>query len=107
MILIALSLIQESTSLYESGRSFQQVLEALPAWANDLLNRFVVNNLGDVQERLSGAIKEGSQFLAAQALPIGQGTARFIVGLFVMLYLHQWRPRVRGELCRNPCASVV
>ena len=40
-----------------------------------------------MQERLSDALKKGSQFLAAQALSIGQGAADFVLGLLVMLYL--------------------
>jgi predicted PurR-regulated permease PerM len=40
-----------------------------------------------VQERVANLLKQGSQFIAAQALSIGQGAADFILGLIVMLYL--------------------
>ena len=53
----------------------------------NLLDRLGLTNLGAVQERLSDALKKGSQFIAAQALSIGQGAADFILGLLVMLYL--------------------
>ena len=46
-----------------------------------------MTDLGDLQVRLSAAVKAGSQFLTAQALAVGQSTAHFIVSLFVMLYL--------------------
>jgi predicted PurR-regulated permease PerM len=95
LTLVAISLVQEATTLSERiqsgeldfGRLFQQVLDALPPWATSLLARFGVTDLGDLQQRLSVALKEGSQVVAAQALAIGQGTAHFFISLFVMLYL--------------------
>ena len=56
-------------------------------WVTNLLDRFGLTNLGAVQERISDTLKRGSQFLAAQALTIGQGAADFVLGLAVMLYL--------------------
>jgi predicted PurR-regulated permease PerM len=84
LTLTAMSVVQEATSLYEKiergevdfGRSLAQLLQALPAWATDLLARIGINDIGDVQYRLSAALKEGSQFLASQAVAIGQGTAQ-------------------------------
>jgi predicted PurR-regulated permease PerM len=93
--LTATSLVQEATSLYDRiqtgelnlGTIFQQLRDALPGWVTNLLDRLGLTNLGAVQERLSDALKKGSQFIAAQALSIGQGAADFILGLLVMLYL--------------------
>lgn len=93
--LTATSLVQEATSLYDRiqsgelnlGRVFQQLRDALPTWVTHLLDRSGLTNLGAVQERLSDALKKGSQFIAAQALNIGQGAADFVLGLIVMLYL--------------------
>ena len=95
LTLIAAALVQEATNLYEKiesnqldfGRFFQEFLDALPAWATDLLNRFGLTNLGAMHERLSAALLQGSKYLAAQALSIGKGTANFIVSLLLMLYL--------------------
>ena len=95
LTLIAAMLVQEGFSVYERiqsgelnfGRYLQQVFGALPAWVTDLLDRFGLTNLGAMQERLSGGLMKGSQFLAAQALNIGQNTFEFIVSLFIMLYL--------------------
>jgi predicted PurR-regulated permease PerM len=95
LTLVATSLVQEATTLSERiqsgeldfGRLFEQFLDALPTWATSLLARFGVTDLGDLQQRLSVAIKEGSQVVAAQALAIGLGTAHFFISLFVMLYL--------------------
>jgi predicted PurR-regulated permease PerM len=93
--LITASLVQEASGVYgkfQSGElnlagNFQQVVDALPTWAASLLDRFGLTNLAEVQERLSAALVKGSQFLAAQALNIGQITLELIVRLFVMLYL--------------------
>ena len=95
MTLIIASLGQEAAGVYQRiqagelnfGQYFQQVFAALPDWAANLLKRFRLTNLGAVQERLSAGLMKGSQFLAAQAINIGQYTFDFIVSLFVMLYL--------------------
>jgi predicted PurR-regulated permease PerM len=93
--LIASLLVQEASGVYERlrsgeldfGRYFQQIFDALPAWATRLLDRFGLTDLGVVQARLSAGLTKSSQFLAAQALNIGQNTVAFIVSMFVMLYL--------------------
>ena len=95
LTLIGAMLVQEGFSVYERIQSgelnpakyFQQVFAALPRWLTDLLDRFGLTNLGLMQERLSSGLMKGSQFLAAQALSIGQNTFQFIVNLFIMLYL--------------------
>lgn len=63
-------------------------------------------NLSDVQARLSGALLRSSQFLAAQAINIGQNTFDFIVGLFVMLYLLFFFLRDGDELSRRISSAV-
>ena len=95
LTLISALLLQEGFSVYERiqsgelniGQYFQQVFGALPAWVTDLLDRFGLTNLGLMQERLSNSLMKGSQFLAAQALSIGQNTFDLIVNLFIVLYL--------------------
>ncbi|QWG21166.1 AI-2E family transporter [Bradyrhizobium sediminis] len=95
MTLIAASLTQEALAFYgrvQSGeldlvRFFQQVHDVLPAWAINLLDRFGLASLGAVQQKLSVALLAGSQYIATQALSIGQSTFDFIANLFVMLYL--------------------
>lgn len=95
MTLIAAALTQEALGFYgklksgevNPGRSFQQVHDVLPAWAVGLLDRFDLGSLGASQEKLVAGLLTGSQFIAAQALSIGQSTFDFIANLFVMLYL--------------------
>ena len=95
LTITAMSVVQEATTLYERietgeldfGRFISQLLNALPAWATDLLARLGISDLGDVQTRLSSAFREGSQLLATQAIAIGQGTAHIVISFFLMLYL--------------------
>ena len=93
--LILVSLVQEATTLVQRiqtgeldlGRYFDQVFDALPAWATGLLERYGLADLNAVQARLSEALTRIMQFLAEQALRIGGNTLNFVVQLFVMLYL--------------------
>jgi predicted PurR-regulated permease PerM len=95
LTLITASLVQEASGVYEKfqsgelnlARNFQQVVDVLPTWVANLLDRFGLTNLAEVQERLSAGLMKGSQFLATQALNIGQTTFELVVRLFVMLYL--------------------
>ena len=95
LTLTAAAVVEEATSLYQTiqagewdfGKFFQQVLDALPSWARDVLDHLGLTDLGAMKERLSAALVTGSKFIAAQALDIGKGTAGFFVSLAIMLYL--------------------
>jgi len=95
LALVGAALAREASAVYgriQSGeldlvRSFQQIVDGLPLWVTGLLDRFGLASLGGVQEKLSAALLKGSQFIAAQALDIGQSTFGFFVDLFAMLYL--------------------
>lgn len=49
--------------------------------------RFGLVDFATVQRRLVAALALGSQFIATQAMGIGQNTLEFIVHLFITLYL--------------------
>jgi len=93
--LITAALVQEGTAVYQEIRSggldfgayFQQILDALPTWMVNLLDRFNVGNLFALQEKLSAAASEGGQRIATQALTIGQNTFEFVISFGIMLYL--------------------
>ena len=95
LTLIGGLLVQEGLGVYEKfqagdlnpGRYFQQVLGVLPAWVNNLIDRFGLTNFGAIQEKLSTGMVQGGQFVAAKALNIGQNTFDFIVNLAIVLYL--------------------
>jgi len=109
LALLTLALVQEASSVYESiqsgeidlSRFLQQILDALPSWATNLLDRFGLTNAVAVQQRLSNALVAGSQFFAAQVINLGQTTVEFIVNLFVMLYLLFFLFRDGNELTRQ------
>lgn len=89
------SLVQEGASLYERvktgnlnfGAYVQQILDALPLNVQSLMDRFGVGDLSSMQDKLTEGAMQGSQYLATQAVNIGQNTFEFIVSFGVMLYL--------------------
>ena len=95
MTAITISLIQEATVVYERVRSgqlnfgvyLQQVIAALPAWAVNLLERLNLTSVAELQEKFSSVAVQASQFVATQALSIGQNTLEFVVSFGIMLYL--------------------
>ncbi|MDB5793779.1 MAG: family transporter [Noviherbaspirillum sp.] len=95
LTMIAASLIQEAGALYEKLRSgqldfrayFTHIGEIFPPWLTGILDRFGLGNLSALQDRLSSAVVQGSQFLATQAVSIGQNAFDFLISFGVMLYL--------------------
>jgi predicted PurR-regulated permease PerM len=95
LVLIVATLVQESSGVYTRiqsgelnfGRYFQQIVNALPPWFTQLLDRFGVGNLVDIEQRLTAAVAQASQLIATQVLGIGQNTLEFVVGFFIALYL--------------------
>jgi predicted PurR-regulated permease PerM len=87
-------LAQEASGLYsriqsgelDLGRYVQQVLDILPAWVTQLVDRIWPSDL-NVPERLSGILTGAAQFIATRALSLGQQTLALVLGIFVMLYL--------------------
>ncbi|MGD9774430.1 AI-2E family transporter [Diaphorobacter sp.] len=95
MVFIGISLTQEAIVAYDRARSgqmnfgayLQQVLAALPVWVLELLNRFHLTSMADVQERLASVGTQASRLVATMALDAGQNTLQFLVSFGVMLYL--------------------
>ncbi len=95
LALIGALLMQEATAVYQRVQSgelsfagyVQQMYKALPGWVTGLLDRFGLHSTGVILDRLSQALSKGSQFIATQALSIGQNAFDFVVSFFVMLYL--------------------
>jgi predicted PurR-regulated permease PerM len=93
--LISALLTQEAASVYQRiqsgdlsfGRYFQQIYDALPSWITGMLDRSGLYDLGLIQERVSASLTKASQFIATQALSIGQNAFDFFVSFFIMLYL--------------------
>jgi predicted PurR-regulated permease PerM len=95
LVLITASLASEAAGVYQriqSGdlnptRYFRGVFDALPDWLSALLDRFGLVNFAALQRRLTAVLSQGSQFIATQALNIGQNTFDFLVSLMITLYL--------------------
>lgn len=95
LALIGTALAREATALYgklQSGNSSalryaQDLLAQPPDWVNIWLDRFGIGGLADLEQKLSSVLMRGSQYVAGQAIDIGQSTLEFTVNLFVMLYL--------------------
>ena len=95
LTLIAISLAQEGTALYQKMVSgeidvatfLQKIFAALPAWAHDLMGQFGMDSMGTLQARVSAAAVEGSRFIATNVFNFGINAFDFIVSFFVMLYL--------------------
>jgi predicted PurR-regulated permease PerM len=95
LVLVGGALAQEAAvvvSKMKSGefnlaRFLQQILDAAPSWIKGLLDRFGIASLGNLQDKLSNGLMQGSQTIAAQAINIGQDTFEVILNLGIMLYL--------------------
>lgn len=94
-LLIGVALAREASGVYDQLQSgelnpalyFHGVFDALPSWITRWLDRFGLVDFATVQRRLVAALAQGSQFIATQALGIGQNTFELVVHLFVTLYL--------------------
>jgi predicted PurR-regulated permease PerM len=94
-LLLVVSITQEASAFYERfksgdfqlGRSFQHVIEALPAWMRPWVERLDIGDLGVVQRKFVEFVGRSSQAITAHVFTIGQNTVEFILDFFVMLYV--------------------
>ena len=99
-------LVQEAVDVVAKMRSgdinfsryLQQILDAMPGWMRSVLDRFGLFDLDAVKERLSSGLSAGLQFLAGQAVNLGQQTFDVLVGFFLMLYVLYFLLRDGREL---------
>lgn len=93
--LITISLLQEAAHVFERIRSreldfgtyFQQMIDALPSWAINLLDRFGLAQFSTMQETLSASAAQASQIVAKQAVNVGQNMLALLISFGIMLYL--------------------
>src|SRR5690606_25169021 len=82
VILIAGALASEVAGLYNRintgqlnlGRYYEQIVSALPPSIHHSLETFGVGDLLSIREKLSAGALQASQFLAKQAVNVGQNT---------------------------------
>ncbi len=114
LILIAATLVQEGSGVYARlksgelsfGRYFQEIVDALPPWFTQVLDRFGIGNLVDIEQRLTSAVAQASQLIATQVLGVGQNTLEFVVGVFIALYLAFFLLRDGPALARRVNAAI-
>jgi predicted PurR-regulated permease PerM len=95
LALVSASVVEEASLLYQKIRSgelqpgqyLQQVLDALPAWAQSVLQRFGLNDIPAMARRAGDLLSRSSQFITSSLLGIGQNTLNFVVSFFIMLYV--------------------
>jgi predicted PurR-regulated permease PerM len=93
--LLLAALVSEASDVFggiQSGRVdvdfyLQKFFDALPLWIRNVLGWLGLANVTAVQQGLSNALGGAGQFIAQRILHIGQGTADFLLNLFIMLYL--------------------
>jgi predicted PurR-regulated permease PerM len=93
--LIAASLAQQAVEVVDLIRSghidfgvyFRSIIGALPQWMVNLLDRYDLNSLAMLQQKLSAGAAQFSQVAARHVLDVGRNTMDFLVSLTVMLYL--------------------
>jgi predicted PurR-regulated permease PerM len=89
LVLVSIAIANEMFQVYERLRSgewrpalyLHGVFEQLPASLLAVLERFGMDDFKSLQERLTGALTEGSQFIATRLLSVGQNTFEFLLGL--------------------------
>lgn len=99
---------QEAMALYDrvdSGefdlpRYFERARAGLPEWAAALLDWLGVSSLGALEAKINAGLLSGSEFIAAQAIGIGQSAFFFVIQLVLMLYLLYFLLRDEGFLSR-------
>lgn len=95
LALVTASITQEASVMVARLRSgeinlggyFQRFIDALPAWAQGVLQRLGMTDLGLLQQKILSALGNSGQALTSRAFSIGQITVDFVVGFFVMLYV--------------------
>jgi predicted PurR-regulated permease PerM len=92
---VVVSMIAQGAQVVEAIQSGQlvapttlnEVFEHLPAWAQRALTESGLGDFAQIRARLTEALVAATQFLAGQALNVGQNTLRFAASVGVMLYV--------------------
>jgi len=76
-----------SSGAFDPAAALERVGATLPQWLLNLIPSLDFGDFEAFKERLHSGLTQLSGFVAGRALSIGQGTARFFLGLGVMLYV--------------------
>lgn len=99
-------LIQEGQ--FQPPESLGDIYAHLPDWAQRLVDRLGLGQIDfdALRSRLAGALAQASQFLAAQALSVGQNTLSFVASIGIMLYMLFFLFRDGLQIGRNIRAAL-
>ncbi|MFL6695200.1 MAG: AI-2E family transporter, partial [Ramlibacter sp.] len=114
LTLVSVSVVQEASVLYQKtksgelqpGQYLQQVLDAMPAWAQSILQRFGVSDIPALGRRVGELLSSSSQFITTTLLGFGQNTLNFVVSFFIMLYVLFFLLRDGTTLSRQVAQAV-
>jgi predicted PurR-regulated permease PerM len=107
--ILAVTMVQEIAVAYARLKGaqpdmtgyLQHAIHALPEWAQTLVGKFGLTDVAGIQKRLTDGAATISQYVAAQAVSIGQNTFDFVISAGVMLYLVFFLLRDGGEIGRR------
>ena len=114
LTLVAISLVQELTAMYQRvktgqvnfGAYFAQIVAALPSWASGLLERLGLDDLTALQAKLTAAINQRGQVFAARAVDFGQDALDLAVGFCIAMYLLFFLLRDGAAVAREIRAAI-
>jgi predicted PurR-regulated permease PerM len=93
--LVSASVVEQASLIYQKIKTgemqpalyLQRMLDALPAWAQGILDRFGARDLPAVLQRLGEVLSRSTQAITTGLFGIGQVTLDFVVSFFIMLYV--------------------
>jgi len=111
---IVASLVAEGAKVVDGIRSGQfvmpgtlrDIIELLPDWAQQAIDHAGLTDFDALRERIAAAVTQVSQFLATQALSVGQNTLRLVASTGIMLYVLFFLFRDGREIGRSIRAAA-
>ena len=109
LALVTAGLVREVAQVYEQlhsgaldpARFFGGMFGALPEWLVSMLRRFGLGDFATIQRKLSAELALAWQFIAGQALSVGQNTFEFLANLCIASYLAFFLIRDGESLARG------
>ncbi|WP_118185386.1 AI-2E family transporter [Paraburkholderia phosphatilytica] len=98
---VALAYQQIKSGQWDFAALFAKLVHALPSYAQSMLQRYDLFDIAGLQAKLNDGAARISQFVAAQAVSIGQNTMQFAIGFGIMLYLVFFLLRDGGAISRR------
>jgi predicted PurR-regulated permease PerM len=114
LTLLVASITQEASVVVARLRSgeiqissyFQRAMQALPAWAQGMLQRFGMADFSLLQQKVLAALGNSGQALTSRVFDIGQVTLDFVVAFFVMIYVLFFLFRDGDQLAQSIARAI-